>query len=80
MQELTDREMEGLSELSSYIDENGYPPTIRELGERLGVSKTPAKECLDRLERKGAIERDGTPRGIRLLSRYRDNRECKNGA
>lgn len=65
--ELTEKQMEALQEVENHKDEKGFPPTVRELAKRLGITAKPAKQRLDALERKGVIERDGSPRGIRTL-------------
>jgi repressor LexA len=48
---------------------NGYPPTIREIGEAVGISSTSVVNYnLDALQREGYIYRDRTvSRGIRLV-------------
>ena len=49
--------------------ENGYGPTLRELMDALGFTSTNAPgELLERLERKGFLERPG-PRGRQAHSR-----------
>lgn len=70
--ELTEKQIEALREIEQHKEENGFPPTVRELADRLNITAKPALERLDALERKGAIERDGSPRGIRTLE-YPDN-------
>jgi len=55
------------------IDKRGYPPTLRELADGLGIGSTNGvRYHLDVLERAGYIERDrGTPRGIRVMQNGR---------
>jgi len=52
-----------------FIAENGYPPSIREIGEAVGISSTSVVNYnLKALEKKKLIARDRTvSRGIRLL-------------
>ncbi len=50
--------------LAECIASQGYPPTLREIGDRFGMTSTNAvAEALQRLERKGAIRR------VSMLSR-----------
>ena len=54
--------------IRDYIVAHGYPPSIRELAEINGSSKSNMKYHLGQLELYGYIERDkGITRGIRLL-------------
>lgn len=54
--------------MSRHIEEYGYPPTLREIGAKLGVSGTlGVLKHLDALERKGYLRRqEGSTRGITL--------------
>jgi repressor LexA len=67
--EVSDRQQRILEFLQAFIGENRFPPTIREIGEEVGISSTSVvKYNLDALERKGLIERNREiSRGIRLL-------------
>jgi repressor LexA len=66
--DLSERQKNILTFLQQFITENRFPPTIREIGEKVGISSTSVvKYNLDALERKGFIERDREiSRGIRL--------------
>jgi repressor LexA len=66
--DLSERQTKILSFLQAFIRENRFPPTIREIGEEVGISSTSVvKYNLDALETKGFIERDPEiSRGIRL--------------
>lgn len=66
--ELSGRQQKILEFIQAFIRENRFPPTIREIGEKVSISSTSVvKYNLDALERKGYIERDGEiSRGIRL--------------
>ncbi|WP_136526837.1 transcriptional repressor LexA [Geomonas ferrireducens] len=68
MVELTARQKEVLEIVSRHIEEYGYPPTLREIGAKLGVSGTlGVLKHLDALERKGYLRRqEGSTRGITL--------------
>jgi repressor LexA len=59
MTELTDRQLEVLRFIARQIDEAGYPPTIREIGEALDIRSTNGvNDHLKALERKGFLTRD----------------------
>lgn len=65
---LTQRQREVLDAIRNYIIDNGYPPSIRELGKSLGIGSLRGVTIhLDALERKGWIHRERTSRSIRIL-------------
>ena len=66
---LSERQSKILSFLKTFTLDNGYPPTIREIGEAVGISSTSVVNYnLDALQRAGHIVRDRTvSRGIRLV-------------
>lgn len=56
---LTDRQQQVLDVISSFTREHGYPPTVREIGDKLGIRSGNGVAChLKSLESKGAITRD----------------------
>jgi repressor LexA len=60
MEHLTDRQQQVLDFISRRINEQGYPPTIREIGEEMGIRSTNGvNDHLKALERKGYLKRDG---------------------
>lgn len=60
MQGLTDRQREILEFITRRIEEQGYPPTIREIGEFMGIRSTNGvNDHLKALERKGFLKREG---------------------
>jgi repressor LexA len=65
---LTDRQRQILDFLTSYVDDHGYPPTVREIGEAVGLaSPSTVHAHLANLERAGLLKRDPTkPRAIEL--------------
>jgi repressor LexA len=67
--DLSERQQKIIAFLREFINEHRFPPTIRQIGEEVGISSTSVvKYNLDALERKGYIERDREiSRGIRLL-------------
>lgn len=59
MHALTDRQLEVLRFIARQIEECGYPPTIREIGEALDIRSTNGvNDHLKALERKGYLSRD----------------------
>jgi len=70
---LTDRQQEIWEFLGAYLDEHGYPPTVREIGEAVGLaSPSTVHAHLANLERAGMLRRDPTkPRALELLGRQR---------
>lgn len=56
---LTDRQKQVLSFISESIQERGYPPTLREIGERMGIRSTNGvNDHLKALEKKGYLHRE----------------------
>ncbi len=66
--QLTERQENILACIQESLGNNGYPPTIRELGEKIGVKSTSLiSYYLEQLEAMGYITRDRSiSRGIRL--------------
>lgn len=57
---LTDRQGQILDFITKRIQEQGYPPTIREIGEEMGIKSTNGvNDHLKALERKGYLKREG---------------------
>ena len=77
---LTARQQEIWNFLVEYVDRHGYPPTVREIGERVGLaSPSTVHAHLANLERAGLLRRDPTkPRALELIGRER--REPQAGA
>ena len=65
---LTGRQQEIWNFLTDYVDDHGYPPTVREIGEAVGLaSPSTVHAHLANLERAGLIKRDPTkPRALEL--------------
>jgi repressor LexA len=68
---LTDRQRSILDFLEEFIEDKGYPPTLREIGAHFGIrSPRGVQDHLEALVRKGKIRRQReTSRGIELLDR-----------
>ena len=66
---LSDRQQRILLFIREYLEENSYPPTIREIGKAVGISSTSVvKYNLERLQDRGYIQRSKeVSRGLRLL-------------
>jgi repressor LexA len=68
---LTKRQQEIWEFLVEYVEAHGYPPTVREIGEHVGLaSPSTVHAHLANLERAGLIKRDPTkPRALELSGR-----------
>jgi repressor LexA len=69
MRELTERQRQVLEFIKGQVREKGYPPSVREIGEAVGLrSSSTVHGHLRRLESKGYIRRDPTkPRAIEII-------------
>jgi repressor LexA len=69
-QELTTRQRRVLEVIRNSIDRRGYPPSLREIGEQVGLtSPSSVAHQLSALERKGYLRRDpNRPRAIEVVS------------
>jgi repressor LexA len=70
---LTGRQQEIWDFLVDYVDRHGYPPTVREIGDAVGLaSPSTVHAHLANLERAGLLKRDPTkPRALELTGRGR---------
>jgi repressor LexA len=77
-QMVTDRQRSILDYVRGFVDEHGYPPTVREIGEAVGLrSPSTVHAHLAQLERAGLLRRDPTkPRAIELTDRRRESSEA----
>src|SRR2546423_12485072 len=75
---LSERQKNILSYIEAYVDERGYPPTIREIGDEVGISSTSVVDYnLKVLERVGRIRRDKeVSRGLELVGVARGGRQA----
>ena len=78
MQGLTKRQAQTLDFIRQSIEERGYPPTLREIGESMGIRSTNGvNDHLRALERKGYLSReDMKSRALRLVSREQNGSEA----
>jgi repressor LexA len=69
MQGLTKRQEQTLDFIRSSIEQRGYPPTLREIGEHMGIRSTNGvNDHLRALERKGYLRReDMKSRALKLV-------------
>ena len=66
---LSERQRQMLDFIGDFSDNQGYPPTIRDIGHKLGISSTSVVSYnLKILEKEGYIKRDETvSRGLRVI-------------
>ena len=71
MSDITARQQRILDFISETVRDRGYPPTVREIGEAVGLTSSSSVHAqLANLERKGLLHRDPTkPRAIGLADR-----------
>ncbi len=73
MRELTPRQEEVLDFVLEKLERSGYPPSVREICEALGMSSTRgAQRHLEALERKGFISRAPGARAIQVRGGLRE--------
>ena len=79
MEKLTDRQKDILDVVKQAIAKNGYPPTVREIGAKIGLSSSATTQFhIKKLEEKGYIKKNATKnRTIELLvpNEYIENDE-----
>ena len=69
--ELTKRQKEVLEAITKYIVMNGYPPSIRDLGEEVGLkSASTVSFMLTKLKEKGYVTwQEGRPRTLKVIDK-----------
>jgi len=74
MNDLSAKQLQILEYMKSEVREKGYPPSVREICEAVGLKSTSTVHGhLSRLEKKGLIRRDPTkPRAIEILAHNYD--------
>ena len=75
---LTARQQQIWDFVVRYVDDHGYPPTVREIGEAVGLaSPSTVHAHLANLERVGLLRRDPTkPRALELSGRSDESRHA----
>ncbi len=76
---LSERQKNILKYIEDYVEERGYPPSIREIGDKVGISSTSVVDYnLRVLEREGRIRRDReVSRGLELVGGNRGQRTAQ---
>ncbi len=66
--QLTNRQRAILEFIEAFMEDNGYPPSVREIGKYVGMrSSSTVHTHLNNLQEKGFLTRDpATPRGLRV--------------
>lgn len=65
---LTQRQVEVLQFIKSFVSKNGYPPTVREIAQHMKYqSASTAFSILEVLVRKGYIKKGSGPRMLRVI-------------
>ncbi|CAI6081293.1 transcriptional repressor LexA [Cohnella sp. JJ-181] len=74
MSKMSNRQSAILEFIKNEVKDKGYPPSVREIGEAVGLaSSSTVHGHLDRLEKKGLIRRDPTkPRAIEITDGEQD--------
>jgi len=80
MNKLSKRQAMILEFIKQEVKDKGYPPSVREIAEAVGLlSSSTVHGHLDRLEKKGFIRRDPTkPRAIEILNHEEEELEQSN--
>lgn len=73
MRGITDRQKEVLTFISSYTEENSYPPTVRDISNHFGISLRAVQDHILALQKKGFLSQSQKKaRSIRVLSDCRE--------
>ena len=76
---LTDKQDRILKFIVEYVNDKGYPPSIREIGNAFGISSLRGVTVhLDALERKGYIKRASTSRSITVIGQTGSTAPARN--
>jgi len=69
MRNLTSKQKQILELIADSVERQGYPPTYQQLCDVLGISsKNGVKKHIDALVSKGFLEKDSSPRGLKIIS------------
>ena len=73
MKGITDRQKEVLTFISSYTEENSFPPTVRDISNHFGISLRAVQDHILALQKKGFLSQSQKKaRSIRVLSDCRE--------
>lgn len=65
---ITEPQRKTLAAIAAHVARRGFPPTVQELGEILGIAPASAHEQVNQLVRKGYLRRDaGKARSLELI-------------
>jgi repressor LexA len=64
---MTDLNQETYDAIEAFMESRGYPPSVRELGERLGLSVSSTQNRLRLLDEAGLIDRSPDRRRLIIL-------------
>lgn len=66
---MTDRQQAIIDFIKQHVKDNGYPPTVREIGDAEGILSTSTVHGhLDRMKKKGLLQwKDGISRTLRVV-------------
>ena len=64
---LTIKQRTLLKSIEGFVIDNGYQPSMRELGTEFGITQSGIYEMLKLIEKKGYIEFTGKSRALKLL-------------
>src|SRR5262247_3057344 len=54
---LTERQQSILDFINEYVDSNGFPPSVREIGRHFGIYPATVQDHISALERKGVLQK-----------------------
>ena len=54
---LTERQQAILDFVNAYVEENGFPPSVREIGRQFGIYPATVQDHISALERKGCLQK-----------------------
>ena len=78
MEKLTKRQQDILDFIKLKVQEKGYPPSVREIGQAVGLASSSTVRTFIKIRRKGYIRRDPTkPRAIEILGEDRMDTETQ---
>ncbi len=78
---LTDKQERILAMILGYVEDKGYPPSIREIGNAFNISSLRGVTVhLDALERKGYIKRANTSRSITIIGKTGSSAPSRNAS
>jgi len=69
---LTQRQHRVLNTIERFIREEGYTPSVREIGSTVGLAPATVQQHLDALVRKGYVRRSGQSHGLMVVSGHAD--------